>query len=121
MERTKQLLSSDEDEEVKASFRSDLKKITGELKEVEQLVVEKQAQVVSGKVSMLTHQQFLELMEKLPKTLRQIKNMTDLDFALRKMFLNFTVKGKSVAKATLSSPFAELSTIKIHECGGEEN
>ena len=74
------------------------------------------ALIENSKAAILTYADFLELMEKLPKTIASLKNMSDLDTITRKLFLNFTVKEKSVANATLNSPFDVLETKNVSRC-----
>lgn len=45
------------------------------------------------------------IIDKMPKTLASIKDMKELDFFLRKIFLNFTVDDKNVYKSTFNTPF----------------
>jgi site-specific DNA recombinase len=119
-QRTKELLLSDDDPETRAAFRGDLKKIAADLRNVDSEIKKGREAIAANKGSVLTHAEFLELMEKLPKILHGMKTMADIDFAIRKMYLNFTVNGKNVVKATLCQPFDELYTLTVPNGGHGE-
>lgn len=109
----KNTLSTETDEEIKESYRSDFKTTQNEIIALEESVSKTKTIIDNGKVSILAHAEFLELMNKLPKTLRKIKNMKDLDYIIKKIFSNFTVSGNNVVNSTLNSPFSELVTSKV--------
>ena len=43
----------------------------------------------------------------------------ELDFAIRKLFVNFTIKDKKVVNATLTAPFDILCDINVSICAQE--
>lgn len=45
--------------------------------------------------------------------MRNMKNMSDLDYIIRKIFLNFTATPEKVIKSTLNSPFDTLEVQKV--------
>ncbi len=113
---TKDLLLNNKDEEIKVHFKGDLKVIDTEIGKVAEAIAKTEGLIEKGKASILTYAQFLELMEKMPILLRSLKNMSELDYIIRKMFLNFTVSAKSVEKSTLNSPFDVLDEHKVLQC-----
>ena len=56
-------------------------------------------------------------MDNMAKTLRNIGNMKELDFFMKKLYLNFSVTPKEVVKSTLNEPFEALSKLNISKCG----
>jgi len=115
--QTKNMLISDEEDQIKNAYKGDLKQIQDGIRSMEGNIERQNELIARGKGGILTYVEFLELMEKTGKTMRKIKNMSELDYLCRKLFLNLTVKGKSVVKSTLSAPFDELYAAKMSECG----
>jgi hypothetical protein len=113
VESIKDMLSSHESEDIKSLYRDDLKPTQEELRRIKEKIGEVKAYIEAGKVSILTYSEFVELMENMPKVLRKTKNMNDLDYVIRKMFLNFTVSPKEIVKSTLNSPFDSLEVQKV--------
>ncbi|MDB5260542.1 MAG: Recombinase [Candidatus Nomurabacteria bacterium] len=109
IEKTKNLLLSDEAENIKKFYRGDLEKAERDINLIEE--DEKKTRIIyeNDKVSILTFEKFIELMENMPKTLASIKNMEELDFFLKKIFLNFYIKDKKVYKSTFNTPFDTLA------------
>ncbi len=99
------------DPDLKEMAKADMKVAERRKAELEGLVEQKRAYIAKGKASILTYQEFIELMDNMGQTLRSLRSMKDMDFLMRKIFLNFSVDGKNVANATLSSPFEELYTL----------
>lgn len=52
-------------------------------------------------------------MENMPKNMAQITNINELDYVIKKIFLNFTIKAKNVDTYTLNKPFDALDTSKL--------
>ncbi len=117
--RTKDLLLHDEPESVKAYYKDDLKRYDEKIKESEVAIAEAEKFIGKNKINIKTYSEFLEIMENMAKTLASIKNMAELDYFIRKVFLNFTVKGKNVEKYTLNAPFDALYELKVSNCGRE--
>lgn len=69
---------------------------------------------MKGKAGLLAYEEFLELMEKMAQIMRKVKNMSELDYLCRKMYMNFTIQGKKVIKSTLNQPFEDLYKAKVH-------
>lgn len=113
IDRTKAILGGNEDESVKELFRADLQPTQEKIKEVEARIAKLQTFINAGKESIVSYSEFLELMEKMPKIIRGMKNMKELDYIIRKIFLNFTVDLENVVKSTLNSPFDVLKTLKV--------
>jgi site-specific DNA recombinase len=117
--KIKEWLLNEKDDEVKKDFRRDFDLAKDDIKHLEEEIKKKELLVNASKESLLAYAEFLELMEKVPKIMGKIKNMSELDFIIRKIFLNFTIKDKKVIKSTLNSPFDVLETQKDLTCGQE--
>ena len=98
---------------IKNHFKEDLKKIKPEIDSIGLEITKCNKIIEKGKVTILTYEEFLELFEKMAKLGRSMTNMADLDFIIKKLFLNFTIKNKKVEKSTLNSPFASLADPKV--------
>ena len=116
IDRTKDFLMSGESEKVKDFYRGDLEKAKVQSDALDVPIKEAEDYITNSKVSLLTYEKFLELMDNMAIKIASIKNMAELDFYIRKIFLNFTVKGKEVVKSTLNTPFDMLETYKISHC-----
>lgn len=115
--QTKEFLLGDDGEELRGHYKGDLQKIEKEIKELNELIGKKEAFIAGSKTSLLTYDNFVELMDNMKQTMAQTKNLKDLDYLCKKMYLNFTIRGKKVIKSTLSSPFKELYEAKISKGG----
>ncbi|MAZ56347.1 hypothetical protein CL653_00975 [bacterium] len=114
-EKTKMLLV-DGDEDMKEFFKDDLRMYEKQRKQVQKDIAKVEQIIEKGKASVLTYEEFLELMEKMPKTIAKLGNMTDLDYVIKKIFLNFSICDKKVIKSTLKSPFDSLETLNVPGC-----
>lgn len=112
--RTKDILVSDEEEVIKENYRGDLKKIKEGLQGMESRIEKQKELIAKGKAGLLTYEEFLELMEKMAQIMRKVRNMSELDYLCRKMYMNFTIQGKKVIKSTLNQPFEDLYKAKVH-------
>lgn len=115
---TKDLLLGDSDAETKEHFKGDLKKFSQEIAEMQENIEKAQAYVTNSKLTTLTYSDFLKLMENMPKIIGSAKKIRDLDFIIKKIFSNFTVRGNKVEKSTLNSPFNGLIDEKISNGAG---
>ena len=113
----KTLLFDEKDEKMQRDYKKDVADLGEQIRAVEAEIKKTDAIVKAGKAAVLTYEEFLELMEKLTKTLASLKNMADLDNAIRKVFLNFYIRGKNVETATLSAPFDVLCDPKVASSG----
>ncbi|MEN9413002.1 MAG: hypothetical protein RLZZ342_89 [Candidatus Parcubacteria bacterium] len=118
--RAKNLLFDEKDETIQATLKEDLKALGIEIRGIDAEIEKTEATIKAGKTAILNYEKFLELMEKLPKTIGSIKNMAELDFVIRKVFSNFTVHTKSVENITLSTPFDALCDPKVATSGQRE-
>lgn len=114
---TKEIFISNEDEDLKSHYRGDLKQIQESIENMEANIEKQKDRIAKGKGSILTYEEFLELMEKTGQIMRKIQNMSELDYLCRKLYMNFTTDGKNVIKSTLSAPFDELYAAKVSEGG----
>jgi len=117
--RAKNMLAGSEEESVKVLYRGDLKNIQSGLEGIGKRIEEQTEEIKRGKQGILTYEEFLELMEKTGQVMRKIRNMSELDYLCRKMYMNFTLRGEKVIKSTLNQPFQDLYQAKLHSSGGD--
>lgn len=111
--KTKEFLLNNPDEQTKKHYIGDLEKIGADISAVE-LEVEKQKRILDhGDAAILTYDNFLELLEKLPVNMAFSKNLEEIDYMVKKIFSNFTVKGNKVVEFTLNKPFDTFTTTKV--------
>jgi site-specific DNA recombinase len=115
--RMREFLLDEKDEAIKEAYRGDMKRAEDDLKKLSQNLEKAEKSSEIRKAAIPTYEEFLELMGKMPQILRSIKSMKDLDFAVRKVFLNFTVRAKNVEKSTLAAPFDELCALNVSNGG----
>jgi DNA invertase Pin-like site-specific DNA recombinase len=113
LERTKDLLIGDEEDTVKDFYRKDLAKIELEIKAKEKDEKKYKKMLVEGKDAIITYEEFIELMEKVPQNIPKMTQMKDLDYILSKIFLNFFVLNKKPYKLTLNTPFDMLENQNV--------
>lgn len=122
--KIREWLLNEQDDEVKKDFRRDLDSAMADVKYLEEEIKKKEALKEAAKASPLVYEEFLELMEKTPKIIKEIVDkggkLEDLDKIIRRIFLNFTIKDKKVVNATLKSPFDVLESQKVLNCGQGE-
>lgn len=113
----KDLLLKDEDKSLSTHYKGDLDKLEKEIKDLKVRIDELRVFMSTIKTSLLTYENFLELMDNMKQTMNQMKTMNEIDYLCRKIYMNFTISGKKVINANLSSPFAELYAAKISQGG----
>ncbi|MFM2381815.1 MAG: hypothetical protein RLZZ76_582 [Candidatus Parcubacteria bacterium] len=119
--QTKEFLVGEKDSKVQSSFRSDVIRYEENLKKLKADIGKAEIATQAQKDAILTYEEFLELMDNMPKLLGSMTNMTDLDFVIRKIFSNFTIQGKNTAKSTLCAPFDALYDLNIANSGDGGN
>ena len=115
-DKTKLMLVDDADDEMKEIFKDDLRSYERNRKKVKKDIKKVEDIIEKGKASILTYEEFLELMENMPKTIANFETMGELDYIIKKIFLNFYIKDKKVVKSTLKSPFDSLKTVNVLNC-----
>ncbi|KKR61602.1 MAG: Recombinase [Parcubacteria group bacterium GW2011_GWA2_40_37] len=118
--KTKELFLNDEDDDIKKHYKGDLKQIEEGLQNIEGTIEKQKEHIKKGQGGILTYEEFLELMEKTGQIMHKIKNMGELDYLCRKLYMNFTTDGKNIISATLSAPFNELYQAKVSQGGPQE-
>jgi len=97
---------------------NDLKNDQSYLRKLNEYINEAEQNIEKNKDSILTYEKFIELFKELANFIRKARKLDDLDYIIKKVFLNFTVKDKKVANFNLNEPFDRL--IKSEEillCG----
>ena len=77
-------------------------------KDIEKKITTIEQEKEAGKNAIQSYVEFIELFGNLAQRIQKLRNMEELDFALKKIFSNFVVDGKIVTKITQNSPFGEL-------------
>ncbi len=105
IEKTKDLLRNEAGSYIKSVFSADLKDLDKRLKGTDDQLEAIKKEMELNKKAILSYSQFLELFSELPVRIRKTKVLRELDFMIRKIFLNFTIKNKIVASYQLNQPF----------------
>lgn len=111
IEQTKELLlksTAEKDLHIADTFKADLKhgqeylnKLRLEINKTEELIENNQSTI-------LTYEKFIELFKNLANFIRKVNRTEDLDYIIKKVFLNFHIKDKKIANFTLNEPFSTL-------------
>lgn len=111
--KIKEFLVNNQEDAIKQHYSGDLERITNEIKGVNELIEKNKHILESGNTTIVTYEKFLELLGKVPKNMTFSGNFNDIDFLVRKVFLNFTVSQKKVEEFTLNEPFSKFATDKV--------
>ncbi len=111
IELVKKVIETNAEKEVQAVYGPELKKLRQDVKDVELELKQLRKQKDALTTSVATFDEFVELTQNLSQRLRNMRDMGELDYALRKLFSNFTVKGKKVTNVTQNSLFRELCAV----------
>lgn len=107
-ENSKILFSGETDDEMKKILKDDIKLFGKKVADLNQRLETVKQQKEGLKGVILDYSAFLELFAELPNLLEKMTKIEDLDFIMRKVFLNFVIKDKKVARVSLNHPFSEL-------------
>ncbi|MFZ2189365.1 MAG: recombinase family protein [Candidatus Magasanikiibacteriota bacterium] len=119
-EKTKKSLIQETDEDIKGFFKEDLKQLEKDINNLETEIDELKDEKERNNSVTLTYSEYLELFNNLAERIKKIGVMEDLNFIMKKIFLNFTIKEGKVALYTLNSPFGEFVKDRIVlTCRGE--
>jgi DNA invertase Pin-like site-specific DNA recombinase len=111
--KIKEYVVGTNDLQIQKQFEQELKDAHAMIEAVADEISEKEEFINHSRSAIPTYEQFLKLWEKVPKTIATSQNMAEIDFLIRKIFLNFSIDGKNVDFATLNEPFATLMRQKI--------
>lgn len=116
----KEYLVESTDKAVQSIFEGDLKDELVKVKGLKDRLKEIEARMKTGETLPVTHEQFIKLLNELPDEIAKTQGMEQLDYKIRKIFSNFTVKDNKVLMYSLQSPFKEfLENGIISQCRGE--
>ncbi|MFZ2153166.1 MAG: recombinase family protein [Microgenomates group bacterium] len=90
------------------SYEGDLTKMEDRLAEVKGELKRVRYELEISKRIPKTFDEFLELVKIIPQEVEKAKALRQLDFILRKVFLNFTIKDKKVTNYTLNPIFTKV-------------
>lgn len=106
--KIKNLLLDETDNEIKDSFKSDLKGKEQDLKAILNEISKIKEAQEQGDKAILAYSVFIELFNNLPDILKKTKTIEGKDQIIRRIFLNFTLKDKKVASYQLNQPFKDF-------------
>lgn len=102
---------------LKEAYKGDLAKVDKQIKEAENRLEKANDYINKGKQTIMNYEQFIELFDNMANLLRKTQKIEQLDFYIRKMYLNFYVEQKKVVKSTLNEPFDSLNKVNVQTCG----
>ena len=103
--KIKDLLLQETDIQVKNVFKEDLKKEQANVAKLSKDIEKVKEEKAKHKQAIMSYEQFLELFNDLPNIISKTKTLSEKDFLLGKIFLNFIVKDKKVLSCQLNQPF----------------
>src|SRR5690606_23205533 len=101
----KEVILTETDSSVRASYPEDLRLLLQDIKAKEKDMEAIKEALGKNKVATLKYEKFLELFKNLALRTEKSRKMDELDFIVRFMFLNFTIKDQKVANYKLKPPF----------------
>lgn len=107
----KEFIIDEKDNEIRNSYKVDLKAKNKRLKEIVKLLAKIKKAKGKGGEAILTYKEFIELFGKLADILRKTKSINSKDQIIRRIFSNFVLKDKKVAMFSLNPPFDEFANI----------
>jgi hypothetical protein len=107
----KELLHNEDDAVLKREYKNDLKAQLEKVKDLDGKITKLKTQRVNGNDAVVAIGDFIELFQNIANLIRKIDSMADLDFIMRKIFMNFTVTDQKVTEITQNSPFRELCLV----------
>lgn len=109
VEDMKELVRKDKGDKVlEREYKGDMKIHLEKSKELERKVQKLKAQKDNVKGALATYEEFHELFQNIANLIPKIDAMADLDYIIKKLFMNVTVTDQKVADITQNSPFREL-------------
>ena len=121
IEKTKNFLLGNESDTVKNFYRGDLERLAKTLEEKTKDKKKLQKLMDDGKYVVPSYAEFIELLEKVSILLPKMRHIPDIDYIMRKIFLNFFTKEKKAYKLMLNKPFDSLLDHKILNGAEREN
>ena len=89
-------------------YQADTRKHIGRVKELGEQIAKNKSERVSATDAIGTFEEFHELFANLANHIEKLDVMADLDYTIKKIFMNVTVTDQKVAHITQNSPFREL-------------
>lgn len=89
-------------------YQADMKANLGKAKELGEQIAKLKAERVNPNEAIATFEEFHELFQKIANGIQNLDTMADLDYIVKKIFMNVIVTDQKVANITQNSPFREL-------------
>ena len=109
----------DDDKVLVREYQADLKTHLAKAKDLAEKIQEIKAGRLNGKDAVATFEQFHELLQNIANSIQNLDSMADLDFVMRKLFMNLTVTDQKITGITQNSPFCDLYETKTILHNGE--
>ena len=88
-----------------------MKKQVKKKKELDAELKRLQATKTNANEAIVSFDEFHELFQNIANYIQKIDSMKNLDYIMRKLFMNFYIKDQKVAEITQNSPFRELCVV----------
>ena len=108
IQNIKKNLAKELDSEMKKIQKEELKTTTDRAKFLKKGIQEMNQKKTNVLKSPIAFEEFLSVLEELPRKIQKVQSTTELDSIISKIFLNFYVSQKNVEKYTLKAPFGTL-------------
>ncbi len=109
VEDMKELIRRDKGDKVlEREYKADLKMHIAKGQELGKKIAKLKAQKENAKDAIATYAEFHELFQNIAELIPKMDNMAELDFIIKKLFMNVTVTNQKVTNITQNSPFREL-------------
>ncbi|KKR03078.1 MAG: Recombinase [Candidatus Uhrbacteria bacterium GW2011_GWF2_39_13] len=89
-------------------YESDMKKHLAKVKDIDKELKKLEVTRTDAHGALVNFEEFHELFQNIAVHIQNIDAMNDLDFIMRKLFINFTITDGKVTEITQNSPFREL-------------
>jgi site-specific DNA recombinase len=89
-------------------YEADMKKHIVATKDTGKKLKKLEAIKLNAQGALVSFEEFHELFQNIAEYIQKIDSMADLDFIMRKLFMNFVVENGKVTEVTQNSPFREL-------------
>lgn len=104
---------------MKREYKNDLKASLEKIKDLDGKISKLKTQRANGNDAVVAIGDFIELFQNITNLIPKIDGMADLDYIIKKLFMNVTVTNQKVTNIKQNSPFLELMETKTTLRDGE--
>lgn len=105
------------DVELKETAKEYIQSTKSEIINLRERIKDIEIEISQKSSASLSYQNYLKLFDSMAQTLDKTNKMSELDYILSKLFLNFTVDSKNVVSYELNEPFNMLEEPKVTNGG----